>query len=52
MKRWRNAYFDIADGFPPEWRSLLCWAIELPDGGMIGEGEIVRLELNGWHHNG
>ena len=28
--------------------SMICWAILLPNGEMIGEEELVRLEINGW----
>lgn len=51
MKRWRDAYFDLADGFPSEWRSPWRMAIDLPNGESIGEYELVRLEMNGWQVN-
>jgi hypothetical protein len=47
-RRLRDEYFNLADGYPPEWRSPNCYAYVLPGGGMIGDFDLIRLELNGW----
>jgi hypothetical protein len=47
-RRLRDEYFNLADGYPREWRSLMCYATVFPNGDMIGDHDLIRLELNGW----